>query len=152
MAEPQIIQGKKFSDNRGTLIAFNDLDLSSVVRTYEIIPASDSIVRAWQAHKEEEKWFHCTAGAFLVNLIKLDNFDTPAEHLDATQYILRASEPQVLCVPGGYANGFKALEPNSILQVYSNFSLRESAADDYRFPGDTWNANWQIEEEIKHEP
>ncbi|NND15360.1 MAG: hypothetical protein HKN89_03445 [Eudoraea sp.] len=146
MVEPKIILGKTYSDNRGTLIAFNDLDLSKIVRIYEIIPASESTIRAWQAHKNENKWFHCTAGAFLVNLINLDNFESPKEELPSTQYYLKASMPQVLHIPGGYANGFKALEPNSVLQVYSNFSLEESASDDYRFPGEKWNANWQSKE------
>jgi dTDP-4-dehydrorhamnose 3,5-epimerase len=44
-------------------------------------------------------------------------------------------------IPGGYANGFKALEDNSRLLAFSNLSLEESRQDDYRFEKNMWK-NW----------
>lgn len=142
MAEPELVLGEKFTDDRGTLIAFNALDMSVIVRSYEILPSSDSIIRAWQGHLREKKWLYCTAGSFLVNLVKLDTFDAPTDTVPCQQFILRAEDPQVLMIPGGYANGFKALEPDSRLQVYSNFTLAESQADDQRYPLEHWNVIW----------
>lgn len=151
MLTPQIIHGQEFSDNRGKLIAFNDLDLTEVVRSYEVLPKSESIIRAWQAHRHEKKWFYCKTGSFLVHLIKIDNFDAPADNLSSHQFHLNAKRPQILMIPGGYANGFKALEPDSSLQVYSNFTLQQSAGDDYRFSEEKWAANWQLLEEKANE-
>ena len=44
-------------------------------------------------------------------------------------------------IPGGYANGFRALEPHSKLIVFSNFTVEESSSDDYRFSKELW-FNW----------
>jgi len=47
-----------------------------------------------------------------------------------------------LCVPPGYANGFKTLEDNTIIMFYSTSTLEESKGDDYRFDWDKWDI-WQ---------
>lgn len=146
MMEPRVLSGKLFSDTRGKLFAFKNFDLSEIVRCYEILPSSISVIRAWQAHQEEKKWFYCLAGAFIVNLIKIDNFEKPSEKLVTAKFCLRANKPKILAVPGGYANGFRSLEPDSRLMVYSNFTIEESGADDYRYQSEKWNANWQFQE------
>jgi dTDP-4-dehydrorhamnose 3,5-epimerase-like enzyme len=99
-------------------------------------------VRAWQGHKREKKWFYCNSGAFIVNLIKIDNFETPSKNLLAHQFELSVDSPKVLEISGGYATGFRSLEENSHLMVFSNFTLEESKADDFRFSLETWKANW----------
>ena len=48
-------------------------------------------------------------------------------------YHLSAAEPQQLAIPGGYLNGFRALETGSTLIVFSDFDLEASKADDLRF-------------------
>lgn len=144
MNQPTIIRGEQFSDTRGRLKFFNAFNMGPVERFYEIHPASINIIRAWQAHKLEKKWFYCTAGAFIVNLVKIDNFESPSDRLQTEQYSLNADLPQVLEVPGGYANGFKATEPESSLIVFSNFTLAQSAEDDFRFSPETWSAHWEV--------
>lgn len=140
--EHQIIQGNLFSDDRGSLSFANDFSLKSIVRFYEITPKDTTIIRAWQAHKKESKWFYCTQGAFKVNLIKLDSFENPSDDLTVISYELNANNPQVLYIPGGYANGFKSLCQESKLMVYSDFDLEASKLDDFRFESNKWINKW----------
>ena len=140
--EHQIIQGNIFSDDRGLLSFVNDFSLKPIVRFYEITPKDSSLIRAWQAHKKESKWFYCSQGAFMVKIIKLDSFENPSDNLTVFSFELNANNPQILFIPGGYANGFKALSDESKLIVYSNFELEASKLDDYRFETNKWINRW----------
>ncbi len=142
MLSAKLIKGSNFSDIRGKLNFFNTFDMKEVVRFYEIAPTSLHIIRAWQGHQYEKKWFYCNVGAFVVNLIKLDNFDNPSNLLKPKNYILEENNPCVLEISGGYATGFKALEENSKLLIFSNFNLEESKNDDFRYPIEKWEAVW----------
>ena len=88
------------------------------------------------------KWFYCNSGSFVINLIKLDNFEEPSRDLESKRFLLEAEKPSVLEISGGYANGFKAMEPHSKLMVFSNFGLEESKNDDFRYDLNTWSAEW----------
>ena len=136
---PVLTEGISHHDPRGSLISYNDFDMRDVKRLYTIHPSSTEIVRAWQAHQYEEKWFVCLDGAFEVKVVKIDNFMEPSVDLPIYNFLLEAKRPQVLHIPGGYANGFKAISENSRLLVYSNFTVAESTSDDYRYPTDKWN-------------
>lgn len=136
---PFIIEGAIYQDERGRVSSCNGFNFADVQRMYMIAPSSSGLVRAWQGHKFEEKWFFCTDGSFEVKLVAINDFENPAADLSADHFILEAAVPQVLFVPAGYANGFKAMTENSRLMVFSNFNLTESTADDYRFPADKWN-------------
>ncbi|MBT8184623.1 MAG: hypothetical protein KJN76_07270 [Eudoraea sp.] len=116
--------------------------MSEIIRFYEISPANTTIIRAWQGHKNEKKWFYCNSGAFVVNLIKIDNFEKPSRALKADKYVLSSEKPSILEVSGGYASGLKATENNSRLLVFSNFTLEESGKDDFRYAPQTWEASW----------
>lgn len=142
MVSHKLIQGSSFSDARGTLNFFNSFNMEEVARFYEISPSSTEIIRAWQGHKQEKKWFYCNSGAFIINLIKVDNFDAPSHHLIPERYQISAGNRTILEISGGYANGFKATKPDSKLLVFSSFSLTESKKDDFRYPADLWPANW----------
>lgn len=137
-----LIQGANFSDERGGLNFFSDFDMSQIVRMYEISPNDTHTIRGWQAHREEKKWFYCNSGCFVMNLIKVDNFDSPSKTIIPERFILEACNPSVLEISGGYATGFKAQEDNSKLIVFSNFSLEESKNDDFRFPVEMWSGKW----------
>ncbi|MEO5832339.1 MAG: hypothetical protein ABIR83_03080, partial [Nakamurella sp.] len=63
---PEIIQGGEHEDARGRLTFFNDFDMKAVRRFYVIEHPDTAIVRAWQAHKKEQKWFYVTAGSFKI--------------------------------------------------------------------------------------
>jgi len=142
MVYHKLISGANFSDTRGKLNFFNAFDMASIVRFYEIKHENIDIIRAWQAHKEEKKWFYCHAGAFVVNLVEMDDFDSPSSQLKPERFLLEAKNPKVLEISGGYATGFKAVEENSILQVFSNFSLEASKNDDFRYPIEKWDTQW----------
>lgn len=139
-----LIQGDSFRDERGGLNFFNNFNMSEIVRMYEISPSDTSMIRGWQGHKEEKKWFYCNSGSFVVNLVQIDNFDTPSKTIRPEQFVLESKKPSILEISGGYATGFKAGEDNSKLLVFSNFSLKESKNDDFRFPVDYWSAKWQV--------
>jgi len=132
MAAPALLHATKFNDQRGALCAFPGFDLSEVVRMYAIEPASTSIIRAWQGHIKERKCFWVAAGSFEVQTIPLGADHIP--QLNARiNWELSASQPAVLTIPGGHLNGFKSLEANSRLLVFSDFDLEASKADDIRF-------------------
>lgn len=138
-----LIQGNEFVDQRGTLRFFNDFDMSDVVRFYEIAPIGTEVIRAWQGHKREKKWFRCLTGSFIINVVKIDNFDNPSHQLTPQTMLLTSKKNEVLAVPNGYATGIKATKEHSRLQVFSDFDLEASKNDDQRFPLDMWNAKWQ---------
>ncbi len=142
MAYNKLISGDTFSDARGQLNFFNAFDMASIVRVYEIKHGNTDVIRAWQAHKKEMKWFYCHTGSFVMYLVEVDDFEQPSDLLKPKRIILDAKNPAILELSGGYATGFKAQEENSTLQVYSNFSLDESKNDDFRYPIEKWDAKW----------
>jgi len=119
---PINIKGATHIDSRGKLDYINDLDLSEVKRFYKITPVNTEIIRAWQVHKIESKWFHCVKGSFEVKIVNL-------ETNELSTFVLNSSEMEVLYIPKNYANGFRALEANSTLQVFSDKTLEDSLLD-----------------------
>lgn len=138
MNEPKIYLGKTFKDERGTITFSNDFDLSPIKRFYTIIHHNKRIVRAWQGHQKESKWFCCISGSFVIAWKKIDDFLNPNDLPTAEYTILRSDEPSVLFIPPGYANGLKALIDNSEIMVFSDFYLGESLDEKIRFDKDLW--------------
>lgn len=134
----QIISGGAFEDERGKIIFCNEFDLSEVKRFYLIEHPDTNVVRAWQGHQREQKWFFVIEGAFKMVLVQPDHWQNPSKELVTEEFILRSSEPKVLQVPANYANGFKALEPKSKIMVFSSFTVEESSNDNFRFDKDLW--------------
>ena len=145
MVSHKLIKGAQHQDQRGSLKYFNSFDMTKVKRFYQIEPSSTQHIRAWQGHRFEKKWFYCSSGSFIVNLVQIDDFDSPSHDLVPIQYELSEDDPQILEISGGMANGFRACRDNSQLMVFSNVTLDESISDDLRFPVDYWEANWQNE-------
>lgn len=143
-----IITGNDHSDYRGTLTYFNNFDLGPIKRTYILEHPDTSIVRAWQAHKHENKWFHVIKGSFKMVLVKPDDWFCPSINLAFEEYILNEECKAVLHVKGGFATGFQALEAGSRLMVFSDFSTEQSLADDFRFAPENWY-DWHHKENNK---
>lgn len=143
MNRHSLMLGASHKDERGKILFFNSLDLSQIKRMYQIEPANERIIRAWQGHKIEQKWFYCLAGSFIINLIEIMDFEHPSKDAKISQHILTATNPSVLYVNGGYASGIKSTAPNSKVLVFSDFSKEASKNDDYRFDTDFWNAKWE---------
>ncbi|NQX40311.1 dTDP-4-dehydrorhamnose 3,5-epimerase [Pedobacter steynii] len=138
MEKPIFIPGGHHSDFRGVVSFVNDFHLDNVKRLYTIDHPNIDIVRAWQGHKVEQKWFCVVAGSFKMLVVKPDDWVNPSEELEVIEFTLSVESMGVLHIPGGYANGFKALEPNSKFIVFSNFSTEQSSDDNYRFDQNSW--------------
>src|SRR6185437_9694496 len=117
--EASLITGGQHIDERGNLFFFNDFDMKTVRRFYIIEPGDTNIVRAWQAHQKEQKWLYVIKGSFKIVVVKPDGWEKPSQKLFTKEIILKSDSNQLLHIPGGYANGFKALEANSKLMVFS---------------------------------
>lgn len=129
-------------DKRGALIFFNTFDMKEVKRFYVIEHPDVDVIRAWQGHRHEQKWFYVIAGAFKFAVIKPDHWQYPSAGLRPEIYLLEASQPTVLHVAGGYATGFQALEDQSRIMVFSDASVEDSQKDDYRFDKELWKGIW----------
>lgn len=138
MSEIKIIEGGIFTDYRGRISHVNDLDMSEVYRFYAIHHSDTSVVRAWHAHQKEKKWFYVLKGTFIGAFVKIDNWEQPSLDLKPEVFHLSAEKSRVVCVPEGYANGFKAEEPDSILLVFSNKILSEAVKDSWRYEPHLW--------------
>ena len=132
------IIGEVFEDLRGEVRFFNQFDMKEVVRFYEIVPAKTEDIRGWQGHEKEKKWFYPLFGSFIVNTVKINDFNNPCDTLKITKHILNASKPELLCVGPGHATAIKAITDKARLQVFSNFGLKESKEDDFRYPLNKW--------------
>jgi dTDP-4-dehydrorhamnose 3,5-epimerase-like enzyme len=142
-SKPTFIVGRSFADKRGVLSCVNDFNMTKIKRLYQIEHPDINTVRAWQAHKKEQKWFYVATGSFKIVTVKPDNWENPSNKLSLTEFTLDADKPGVLHIPGGYANGFKAMSPHSKMIIFSDFTLDKSAADDYRFDLNLW-FNWTL--------
>lgn len=133
-----LIQGGKHEDARGKLTFFNDFDMKQVRRFYVIEHPNTTIVRAWQAHKAEQKWFYVIAGSFKIALVQPDDWIHPSPVLEAQEFTLESEKNVILHIPGGFANGFRALEPHSRLMVFSDVGIDKAGSDDFRFDKNLW--------------
>ena len=135
---PKLIRGMSHSDERGTLTYFNDFDFLPARRCYIIQHPDVSVVRAWQGHQHERKWFHVVSGSFRMVIVKVDNWISPSHKLLTEEFQLSETDRNILHVPGGYANGFQALHPGSKMIVFSDMVLEDSMSDSFRFDRDLW--------------
>ena len=132
MPLPELLEASAFHDQRGVLNAWAAFDLKSIVRMYAIEPANTNIIRAWQGHFKERKWFYAASGSFEVQTIRIDSSGKP-DRDQRRKWMLNAADSPVLAIPGGFLNGFRALEESSRLLVFSDLDLAASKADDIRF-------------------
>ncbi|NNK82461.1 MAG: hypothetical protein HKO92_05010 [Flavobacteriaceae bacterium] len=139
---PKLIEGGAFSDDRGTLQFVNEFSLSPIKRMYFTTHPITETIRAWQGHKIEKRWFFCVNGSFKVKLVDVDNWENPSTDCKVFEFVLKESKPQVLYIPNGYANGFKAIEKNSKLMIMSDYELNEIEDDQVRFDSNKW-VNWE---------
>lgn len=135
----QLIKGNIHKDQRGIVRFVNDFHFENVKRFYSITHPNTSTIRAWQGHKLETKYFYVTKGSFLINWIKIDNWQQPSKDLETNTHTLSDSESEILIIPPGHVNGFKALEPDSTMIMFSDMLLEDSKKDDYRFPVNYWD-------------
>ena len=123
--------GSRHQDNRGVITYNNDFDASPVKRIYIIENADTALVRGWQGHKIERRWFCCVSGSFEIAVVKIDNFEAPNPQSAIHRFVLTDHELTYLAVPAGCMTAIRALDINSKLLVMSDFRLGE-IQDEYR--------------------
>ncbi len=141
--EPYLIKGGKALDDRGSLKFTNDFDMAKVRRYYIVENYNINFIRAWHAHKIENKYVSCINGSAKVCAVKIDNFDNPDKSNKIHTFFLDDQCSDMISIPCGYANGFMSLEYNTKLVFFSDKSLNESLSDDFRYPYDFWDP-WKI--------
>src|SRR5208282_214835 len=151
---PNILKGGIAIDDRGVLSYLNVAPLEKVCRLYAIENFSLHTIRAFHGHMVEEKGVLVVSGSAIVVIAKMTgDFSQPmtCDRLqalrleDPKRYVLSERSPQLLVVPAGYANGFRALEPNTKILFFSTTTIQQAATDDYRFPADYFgNKIWEV--------
>lgn len=139
----QVEKGKIFKDWRGFLVSFNDFSLDKIKRMYQIEHPNKDVVRAWQGHKIENKWFYVTRGSFAIGYVAIDNFENPSTDTLASIKVIKAEDKIVFHIPKGHANGLKSLESDSRIIVFSDLTLDEAKNDNFKFDANNW-INWRI--------
>lgn len=134
----ELVQGELFQDHRGKIASLNNFCFDGVKRSYFITHPDISVIRGWNGHKLERKWFCCLKGSFTLALIEIDNWEKPSPELKPEIFKLSDSVSQIICVPCGYASCIKADSPDSVLMVLSDKTMAEAAAlnDSYRYDAD----------------
>lgn len=130
-------------DDRGSLRYINDFDMNAlgIKRFYQIENNAACDTRCWHGHEREAKYIYCVRGSATVIAIKMGKDPVTAAPSIAMEHgsgkvektVMSAAQPRALYIPAGYVNGFRTLEPGTILMVFSTSSLEESKGDDYRF-------------------
>ena len=145
MSAPTLIQGGVAVDDRGELLFANDFIFEGVKRFYMVSNHQANFIRAWHAHKREGKYVLVVQGAAIVGAVKIDDWSAPSRGLEVHRYVLSASQPRVLWIPPGYANGFKSLSAGTKVLFFSTATIDESRDDDVRYDARYWDI-WNVEE------
>lgn len=144
--EPTLIEGGIAVDVRGQVSFVNGFGFKDVVRFYMVENSPEQPIRAFHGHMKEAKYVFVPSGSALVAAVKLDDTKAPSALEVPERFVLSAQKPSVLYIPGGYANGFRALEPNTKVIFFATASVEDSKKDDYRFPFDYWGTDvWDID-------
>jgi dTDP-4-dehydrorhamnose 3,5-epimerase len=138
VANVRIIHGGCHRDARGAVLHVNGFGFERVDRFYSIIPAGTE-VRGWVGHLKEWKYFSVVRGKFEFGYVRPDKWQEPVRGVRPTLLTLSADLPQVIEVPPGHYTACRALEPESILLVFSSGKIEDSRQDDFRLPADFWN-------------
>ena len=142
----QVIDGGLVVDDRGSITFANGFSFENVRRFYQLENFSTDTVRAWHGHLKEGKYVFVNNGSIILGVVPLDDTVSPSKSNKVTRIILSSRTPQIVYIPPGYANGFRAIENNTKITFYSTSSLEGSEDDDYRFPYDYWGEDvWEVE-------
>ena len=144
-AVPQYVPGELRTDDRGKLAFVNDFNLTDVKRFYTVSNHKAGFVRAWHAHRREEKFVTALKGEAVIGAVKIDDWDNPSQNTEVHRYVLSSSSPAVIYIPAGYANGSMSLTNDTLLGFFSTASLQQSLDDDVRYEPRHWDI-WTVAE------
>lgn len=142
----RLIGGALHVDDRGSVSFVNDFDFARVKRFYLVENHAAGFVRAWHAHRREEKYVYVAEGSALVGAVRIDDWDHPEQTAKVERFVLSAQKPSILHIPAGYANGFKSLSPDMKIMFFSTSTVQESLGDDVRWPADHFGDVWKVVE------
>ena len=135
MQKPNLIKGGSHTETRGKFEFINDFDLTKIKRFYKTTHFDTETIRAWQVHQKETKWFHCIKGSFEVKVADLLT-------KEINSFTLTESEITVLHISSGNANGFKALESDSVLMIFSDMTLEQAKDDNMKLEVGAFAEKW----------
>lgn len=141
MSDIRILEGGIFHDHRGELVHMNGFNLDGAHRYYIIKHDDTEALRGWHGHRFEGKWFQCLRGSFRLAFVQPDDWENPSPDLIPEVFTLTAQRSELLCLPVGYANCIRALEPDSILLVFSGKELPEALGDSWRWEPRMWGGD-----------
>ena len=144
-SQPELIPGQLSIDDRGQLAFFNQFDLANepVRRIYLTANHRPGLVRAWHAHRREQKFVCAVSGSAVVAVVKVINWRRPRKDCPVHRFTLSAATPAVLAIPAGYANGWMSLTEDCRLLWFSSATVEESRRDDIRYAARYWNP-WEV--------
>jgi len=131
-----IIQGGIASDHRGAIRFVNEFDMTQVKRFYIIQNKDTELVRGWRAHRIEQRWFYVLSGSFVLDLVRVDDWENTSPTLPIERRVIKAEDKQVIHVPVGYGTAFQAMEEGSELLVFADYGIEHAANDNYTWPVD----------------
>jgi len=131
MVQPIKIEGSTFSDTRGKMKFFNTFDMAQIVRFYEISPASTKIIRGWQGHYNEKKWFYCHTGSFIINTVSIKDNDKTINNRMPERYVLKENTVSeiVQCVKAVLSGEYYLSPAISQYLIRRNSGLMNEASD-----------------------
>ncbi|MFC3159074.1 WxcM-like, C-terminal [Chryseobacterium arachidis] len=132
MNTPDILEGGKYFDDRGSLLFNNNFDASEVKRIYFIENKDLSFIRGWTGHQIEQRWFSAVHGSFTIRLAKLDSLNNLDKNVEIVEFELNSLQFNVLHAPRGFATTIQATQNDSKLMVMADYLLGE-IKDEYRF-------------------
>jgi dTDP-4-dehydrorhamnose 3,5-epimerase-like enzyme len=142
---PALIEGGLAVDDRGQVGFINGFNFQGVKRFYTVSNHQAGFVRAWHAHRQEEKYVAVLQGAAVLGVVAIDDWESPSKELTVHRYVLSAKKPVILYIPNGYANGFMSLTTDAQLIFFSTSTVEESKNDDFRYHARHWDV-WGVVE------
>lgn len=130
------IQGGIAQDERGAIRFVNDFDMTPIKRFYIIKNVDTILIRGWRGHRIEQRWFYALSGSFSVDIVKIDDWENASPNLEVKNFVLNATDLQVLYISAGYATAIRALEEGSELLVHSDYPVSHASEDNYTYPVD----------------
>ena len=122
--EPTLINGGLATDDRGTVRFVNEFNFDGVKRFYQVQNHRAGFIRAWHGHHKEGKYVYVAKGTAIIGAVPIDMMiEKNVDQSKVFKTVLSSNNPKVLFIPAGYANGFKSLEENTIVQFFSTSTL-----------------------------